>query len=32
MGQKPPVYLRGGEVMRLGIDRLGTQTQRVVRT
>ncbi len=30
-GQKPPVYLKGGEVMRLGIDRLGTQTQRVVR-
>jgi 2,4-didehydro-3-deoxy-L-rhamnonate hydrolase len=31
MGQKPPVYLKGGEVMRLGIDGLGTQTQRVVR-
>ena len=31
MGQKPPVYLKGGEVMRLGIDRLGTQTQKVVR-
>ena len=31
MGQKPPVYLQGGEVMRLGIDRLGTQTQQVVR-
>ncbi len=31
MGQKPPVYLRGGEVMRLGIEGLGTQTQRVVR-
>ena len=31
MGQKPPVYLKGGEVMRLGIDRLGTQTQHVVR-
>ncbi len=30
MGQKPPVYLRGGQVMRLGIDGLGTQTQRVV--
>ena len=30
-GQKPPVYLKGGEVMRLGIDGLGTQTQRVVR-
>lgn len=32
MGQKPPVFLNGGEVMRLGIDGLGTQTQRVVRT
>jgi len=29
MGQKPPVYLRGGEVMRLGIEGLGTQTQKV---
>lgn len=33
MGQKPePIYLKGGEVMRLGIERLGTQTQRVLRT
>jgi len=31
MGQKPPVYLKGGEVMRLGIDGLGTQTQHVIR-
>ena len=31
-GQKPPVYLKGGEVMRLGIDGLGEQTQRVVKT
>ncbi|MGP9805614.1 fumarylacetoacetate hydrolase family protein [Paracoccus sp. NSM] len=30
MGQKPPVYLRGGQVMRLGIDGLGQQTQRVL--
>lgn len=30
MGQKPPVYLRAGQTMRLGIDGLGTQTQRVV--
>ncbi|MDN5568814.1 MAG: fumarylacetoacetate hydrolase family protein [Paracoccus sp. (in: a-proteobacteria)] len=30
MGQKPPVYLRGGQLMRLGIDGLGTQTQRVI--
>ncbi|TMV05575.1 fumarylacetoacetate hydrolase family protein [Ruegeria sediminis] len=29
MGQKPPVYLKGGEVMRLGIDKLGVQTQKV---
>ena len=29
MGQKPPVYLKGGEVMRLGIEGLGEQTQRV---
>ena len=29
MGQKPPVYLKGGEVMRLGIQGLGEQTQRV---
>jgi 2,4-didehydro-3-deoxy-L-rhamnonate hydrolase len=33
MGIKPePVYLKGGEVMRLGIENLGQQTQRVVRT
>ena len=31
-GQKPPVYLKGGEVMRLGIEGLGEQTQRVVKT
>jgi len=30
MGQKPPVYLRGGEVMTLSITRLGTQTQHVI--
>lgn len=30
MGQKPPVYLRCGQVMRLGIDGLGQQRQRVV--
>ncbi|WP_432634958.1 fumarylacetoacetate hydrolase family protein [Albidovulum sp.] len=29
MGQKPPVYLKGGEVMRLGIAGLGVQTQKV---
>ncbi|WP_417691410.1 fumarylacetoacetate hydrolase family protein [Roseibium sp.] len=31
MGQKPPVYLKGGEVMTLGIDKLGNQTQKVVK-
>ena len=29
-GQKPPTYLRRGEVMRLGIKGLGQQTQKVV--
>ncbi|WCR11788.1 fumarylacetoacetate hydrolase family protein [Paracoccus stylophorae] len=29
MGQKPPVYLQPGQVMRLGIDGLGVQTQRI---
>ncbi len=31
MGRKPPVYLKGGEVMRLGVEGLGVQTQRVMR-
>jgi 2,4-diketo-3-deoxy-L-fuconate hydrolase len=31
MGHKPPVYLKGGEVMRLGIEGLGVQTQHVVK-
>lgn len=30
MGQKPPVYLQRGQEMRLGIDGLGQQRQRVV--
>ena len=30
MGQKPPKFLKGGEVMSLGIERLGVQTQRVI--
>ncbi len=30
MGQRPPVFLRAGQTMRLGIDGLGTQTQRVI--
>lgn len=29
MGLKPPSYLKGGETMRLGIDKLGVQTQTV---
>jgi len=29
-GQKPPVYLRVGNEVRLGVDRLGEQKQRVV--
>jgi 2,4-diketo-3-deoxy-L-fuconate hydrolase len=32
MGHKPPTYLKGGEVMRLGIEGLGIQTQKVVTT
>ncbi len=31
LGQKPPVYLKGGETMRLGIEGLGIQTQKVVK-
>lgn len=30
MGQNPPTYLKGGEVMTLSITRLGTQTQHVI--
>jgi 2,4-didehydro-3-deoxy-L-rhamnonate hydrolase len=30
MGQKPPVYLKAGDVMRLGIEKLGEQRQAVV--
>jgi len=30
LGQKPPVYLRPGNVMTLGIERLGEQRQQVV--
>lgn len=29
MGLKPPTYLSGGETLRLGIDKLGVQTQNV---
>jgi 2,4-didehydro-3-deoxy-L-rhamnonate hydrolase len=30
MGQKPPVYLKPGDMMRLGIEKLGEQRQAVV--
>jgi 2,4-didehydro-3-deoxy-L-rhamnonate hydrolase len=30
MGQKPPIYLKAGDVMELWIDGLGSQRQRVV--
>jgi len=30
LGQKPPIYLRPGNIIRLGIDGLGEQRQRVV--
>ncbi|MDP1028466.1 fumarylacetoacetate hydrolase family protein [Sphingomonas sp. KR1UV-12] len=30
LGQRPPVYLRAGQTVRLGIDRLGEQCQRFV--
>ena len=30
MGQKPPVYLRAGQTMRLGIEGLGMQTQTTI--
>jgi 2,4-didehydro-3-deoxy-L-rhamnonate hydrolase len=30
MGQKPPVYLNPGDVMRLGIEKLGEQRQTVI--
>ena len=30
MGQRPPVFLRAGQTMRLGVQGLGVQTQRVV--
>jgi 2-keto-4-pentenoate hydratase/2-oxohepta-3-ene-1,7-dioic acid hydratase in catechol pathway len=29
-GKKPPVFLKPGDVMELGIERLGTQRQRIV--
>jgi len=30
MGKKPPVYLRAGDTVRLGVDGLGEQKQKVV--
>jgi len=30
LGKKPPVFLRAGQVVRLGIDGLGEQRQRMV--
>ena len=30
MGQKPPVYLKPGDLIELGIDGLGTQRQRIL--
>ena len=30
MGHKPPIYLRPGQTMRLGVEGLGVQTQKVV--
>jgi len=30
LGQKPPVYLKAGDVMKLGVEGLGEQQQRVV--
>ena len=30
LGKKPPIFLRAGNVMRLGVDGLGEQQQRVV--
>jgi 2,4-diketo-3-deoxy-L-fuconate hydrolase len=30
LGQRPPTYLKEGDVIELGIDRLGSQRQRVV--
>jgi ureidoglycolate lyase len=30
LGQKPPIFLRPGQVMKLGVQGLGDQTQKVV--
>jgi len=31
LGFNPPIYLKGGEEMKLGIDKLGVQCQKVVK-
>jgi hypothetical protein len=30
LGQKPPFYLKAGDTMRLGIEKLGEQSQSVI--
>ncbi len=30
LGQKPPVYLHAGQIMRLGIEGLGEQCQKTI--
>jgi 2,4-diketo-3-deoxy-L-fuconate hydrolase len=30
LGKKPPVYLKAGDIMRVGIDKLGEQRQHVI--
>lgn len=30
LGHKPPIFLKAGDVMKLGIDGLGVQEQRVL--
>jgi 2-keto-4-pentenoate hydratase/2-oxohepta-3-ene-1,7-dioic acid hydratase in catechol pathway len=32
LGMKPPLFLKEGDVMELGIDKLGSQKQTVYRT
>jgi 2,4-diketo-3-deoxy-L-fuconate hydrolase len=32
MGKKPPIWLKEGDVITLGIDKLGSQKQNVKRT
>jgi 2-keto-4-pentenoate hydratase/2-oxohepta-3-ene-1,7-dioic acid hydratase in catechol pathway len=30
MGMKPPTFLKPGDTIRLGIEKLGTQSQKVI--